>query len=155
MSDPKLPDEVKLPGEEKSIDKPVTDPEASPKAGVEREDAQPDPELTPAIIDAPKPIAVKKGMWGSGTGDTSGYGHLVASITLPGNTSRPFGGYFDEIVDELEAGLARREVAFDDAVEELAKVVNHHLTEEELTILNPARTEVGERVRVDGNQLYR
>ena len=34
--------------------------------------------------------------------------------------------------------------AFDDAVEELAKVVNHHLTEEELTILNPAREEVGD-----------
>ena len=37
--------------------------------------------------------------------------------------------------------------AFDDAVEELAKVVNHHLTEEELTILNPAREEVGPQVR--------
>src|SRR6476646_6950018 len=36
--------------------------------------------------------------------------------------------------------------AFDDAVEELAKLVNHHLTEEELTILNPARAEVGEQV---------
>jgi len=31
---------------------------------------------------------------------------------------------------------------FDDLVEELAKMVNHHLTEEELTILNPAREEV-------------
>lgn len=39
--------------------------------------------------------------------------------------------------------------AFDDAVEELAKVVNHHLTEEELTILNPARDELSERVRAD------
>jgi hypothetical protein len=39
--------------------------------------------------------------------------------------------------------------AFDDAVEELAEKVNHHLTEEELTILNPAREEVGERVRAD------
>ena len=38
--------------------------------------------------------------------------------------------------------------AFDDAVEELAKVVNHHLTEEELTILNPAREDVSETVRV-------
>jgi len=37
--------------------------------------------------------------------------------------------------------------AFDDAVEELAKAVNHHLTEEELTILNPAREEVGEQAR--------
>ncbi|GAA1479294.1 hypothetical protein GCM10009623_37400 [Nocardioides aestuarii] len=39
--------------------------------------------------------------------------------------------------------------AFDDAVEELAGVVNHHLTEEELSILNPARDEVGEQVRAD------
>jgi hemerythrin superfamily protein len=36
---------------------------------------------------------------------------------------------------------------FDDLVEELAGKVNHHLTEEELTILNPAREEVGEDVR--------
>jgi hemerythrin superfamily protein len=39
--------------------------------------------------------------------------------------------------------------AFDDAVEELAKVVNHHLTEEELTILNPAREDVGEQARAE------
>jgi len=39
--------------------------------------------------------------------------------------------------------------AFDDAVEELAKAVNHHLTEEELTILNPAREDVDDRVRAD------
>lgn len=39
--------------------------------------------------------------------------------------------------------------AFDDAVEELAKLVNHHITEEELTILNPAREEVGPQVRAD------
>jgi hypothetical protein len=39
--------------------------------------------------------------------------------------------------------------AFDDAVEELAKRVNHHLTEEELTILNPAREDVSDQVRAD------
>lgn len=39
--------------------------------------------------------------------------------------------------------------AFDDAVEELATALNHHLTEEELTILNPAREEVSERVRAE------
>jgi len=38
---------------------------------------------------------------------------------------------------------------FDDAVEDLATAVNHHLTEEELTILNPAREEVGEQVRAE------
>jgi hemerythrin superfamily protein len=36
---------------------------------------------------------------------------------------------------------------FDDLVEELAGAVNHHLTEEELTILNPARDEVPQDVR--------
>jgi Hemerythrin HHE cation binding domain len=38
---------------------------------------------------------------------------------------------------------------FDDAVEKLAAAVNHHLTEEELTILNPAREDVGPRVRTE------
>lgn len=37
--------------------------------------------------------------------------------------------------------------AFEDAVEELARVVNHHLTEEELTILNPARDDVSDGIR--------
>jgi hemerythrin-like domain-containing protein len=37
--------------------------------------------------------------------------------------------------------------AFDDAVEELSNLVAHHIAEEELTILGPARTEVGSRVR--------
>ena len=39
--------------------------------------------------------------------------------------------------------------AFDDAVEALAKAVNHHLSEEELTILNPAREEVADTVRAE------
>lgn len=39
--------------------------------------------------------------------------------------------------------------AFDDAVDKLSEAVNHHLAEEELTILNPAREDVGERVRAE------
>jgi hypothetical protein len=44
--------------------------------------------------------------------------------------------------------------AFDDAVEELASAVNHHLTEEELTILNPAREEVGDQVRAELGEAF-
>jgi hypothetical protein len=45
---------------------------------------------------------------------------------------------------------------FDDAVEKLAAAVSHHLTEEELTILNPAREEVGPQVRAElGEQFAR
>ena len=39
--------------------------------------------------------------------------------------------------------------AFEDAVEELARVVNHHLTEEELSILNPARDDVSDGIRAE------
>ncbi len=46
----------------------------------------------------------------------------------------------------LEAGELEGD-DFDDLVEELAGAVNHHLTEEELTILNPAREEVADDVR--------
>lgn len=44
--------------------------------------------------------------------------------------------------------------AFDDAVEQLSGVINHHLVEEELTILNPARAEVSERVRAELGQAF-
>ena len=36
---------------------------------------------------------------------------------------------------------------FTDAVEELSNLIAHHVAEEELTILSPAREEVGDRVR--------
>ncbi len=38
---------------------------------------------------------------------------------------------------------------FDDAVEELATALNHHIGEEEQSILNPVRTEVPEETRRD------
>ena len=37
--------------------------------------------------------------------------------------------------------------AFEDAVEKLSNLIAHHVAEEELTILEPARTEVSERIR--------
>jgi hypothetical protein len=43
---------------------------------------------------------------------------------------------------------------FEDAVEELSGIVYHHITEEELTILNPARDDVGERARHDLGQVF-
>lgn len=61
----------------------------------------------------------------------------------------------EEHAEGNEALLAVLECAgtdtqkFEDAVEELARVVNHHLTEEELTILNPARADVSEQVKAD------
>ena len=48
----------------------------------------------------------RRGMFGSrGGGDTSGYGGLVTPTLYPGASVRPFGGYYDEVADELEAAL--------------------------------------------------
>lgn len=44
--------------------------------------------------------------------------------------------------------------AFDDAVEELSATISHHLVEEELTILNPAREELGSRARKDLGEAF-
>ena len=65
-------------------------------------------------------IDVRRGMFGVyDTGDTSGYGRLVREVTLPGSSPRPYGGYFDEVVDELAEALDRVGVSFADAIEKV------------------------------------
>ena len=54
----------------------------------------------------PEVIGVRRGMFGAtGSGDTSGYGRLIRPVALPGSTPRPYGGYFDDVVDALGAAL--------------------------------------------------
>jgi NADH-quinone oxidoreductase subunit C len=54
-------------------------------------------------------IGVRTGAFGaSGSGDTSGFGGLVEPIVLPAPAIRPFGGWYDEISDEIELSLADR-----------------------------------------------
>ena len=61
-------------------------------------------------------IGVRRGMFGvSDTGDTSGYGRLVRPVALPGSSPRPYGGYFDEVVDALIAAIGQE--AFDASIE--------------------------------------
>jgi NADH-quinone oxidoreductase subunit C len=76
-------------------------------------------ELTGARGDGSRPqgevIGVRTGMFGSETtGDTSGYGGLVAPVRFPGASERPYGGWFDEAVDVLEELLGD---AFGQAIE--------------------------------------
>lgn len=63
-------------------------------------------------------IGVRKGMFGAGSsGDTSGYGGLVRTVALPGATGRPYGGWFDEVADELEGALEEQGLLPDNAIE--------------------------------------
>jgi NADH-quinone oxidoreductase subunit C len=88
---------------------------------------------TPGDLPAPQ-----HGMFGvEGTGDTSGYGGLVRQVWEPPAAQRPYGGYFDELVDALASAYPQ----FDQAV---AKIV---VDRGELT-LHVAREHVRRLARV-------
>jgi NADH-quinone oxidoreductase subunit C len=83
---------------------PGTEPDATDTAMGNRLPADP-AQLQPEVI------GVRHGMFGAqGTGDTSGYGGLVRPVVMPGGTPRPYGGWFDEVADALEAASAREGV---------------------------------------------
>jgi NADH-quinone oxidoreductase subunit C len=60
----------------------------------------------------------REGMFGiSGSGDTSGFGGLRLPAYAPAPAERPYGGWFDEVVDETAAALDEGDVVtFDEAV---------------------------------------
>jgi len=58
----------------------------------------------------------ENGMFGGkGCGDTSGFGGLVNASTVIAPTQRPYGGYFDQVADDLE----RAYPLFSDAIEKV------------------------------------
>ena len=60
----------------------------------------------PAQPGSVESMGTRHGMFGvSGSGDTSGYGGLVEQTVFPGPSQRPFGGWYDEVADALEARL--------------------------------------------------
>jgi len=62
--------------------------------------------------DAPEPIGTRRGMFGvRGSGDTSGYGRLIREVALPGSSPRPYGGYFDDVVDALAEAIGEQQFA--------------------------------------------
>jgi NADH-quinone oxidoreductase subunit C len=71
-----------------------------------------EPETThpPDTSDTTEVIGVRHGMFGvEGSGDTSGYGRLLREVALPGDSPRPYGGYFDEVVDKLAEALGEEQ----------------------------------------------
>ena len=76
------------------------------RSGAER------PDTGPAVPEQTGPageevIGVRRGMFGvTGSGDTSGYGRLIRTLSLPGSTPPPYGGYFDDLVGQLRKTLS-------------------------------------------------
>ena len=96
-----------------SSDTPQTATEAALEAGAQNLPATAAGQRTPLEV-----VDVRHGMFGTaGTGDTSGFGGLVRTIAMPGPSERPYGGWFDEVVEVLAEVLAEGGIAFDDAVQ--------------------------------------
>jgi NADH-quinone oxidoreductase subunit C len=114
-------------GEEETATAPADAP-----AAVERPSAE---AVTPGPGDLPGEVGeegpagpppahpTRRGMFGvADTGDTSGYGRLVARDANPvrlGSTPRPWGEEFDEVGDALRGVLEQAGVLFDDAIEKV------------------------------------
>ncbi|WP_425606959.1 NADH-quinone oxidoreductase subunit C [Ornithinimicrobium faecis] len=90
----------------------------------------------------PVVVARREGMFGaSAGGDTSGYGGLQREILFPGESARPYGGYFDEIADVLEEATGE---AFTEGVEvviDRGEMTLHVAREHVLTIVRALRDE--------------
>ena len=82
--------------------------------GIEKAGAEEDVNRAP--LPDGEVVDVRRGMFGAHDGgDTSGYGGLVRRVELPGATPRPYGGWFDAVVDQLE----RTVTSYDQAVEKV------------------------------------
>ena len=85
---------------------------------IDRRGAEED--VTHAPTHAGDTVEVRHGMFGAdGTGDTSGYGGLVRPVQLPGSSARPYGGWFDDVADQLERAFP----AYGEGIEQV--VVDH------------------------------
>ena len=74
----------------------------------EKQDPAQDPAKDPNVPAKADPevkqVGTRTGMFGaSGSGDTSGYGGLVAPIAFPAPARAPFGGWYDEVASALES----------------------------------------------------
>jgi NADH-quinone oxidoreductase subunit C len=115
---------------------------------------QPAPEQSTDNVPAPagevRTLGERHGMFGvRGTGDTSGYGGLVRPVTFPGEARRPFGGWYDEVADALQAASAERglEVAEPRVVIHRGEITFHVRREDLLAVAQVLRDD--ERLRFE------
>jgi NADH-quinone oxidoreductase subunit C len=61
----------------------------------------------------------------TGTGDTSGFGGLVRTAAHSGSTERPYGGYFDDVADDLERAYPEFSQAIERVVVDRGELTLH------------------------------
>jgi NADH-quinone oxidoreductase subunit C len=61
----------------------------------------------------------------TGTGDTSGFGGLVRAAASVGSSERPYGGYFDDVADDLERAYPEFSQAIERVVVDRGELTLH------------------------------
>jgi NADH-quinone oxidoreductase subunit C len=99
------------------VERPVAEDSAPEQSAADIERATPAPDSTiDRMTDSPYG-AQRRGSFGvTGSGDTTGFGGLVQEPWIPPSAERPYGSYFDDIVDGLYDAYA-------DAGDAILKVV--------------------------------
>ncbi|MBD3689333.1 NADH-quinone oxidoreductase subunit C [Nanchangia anserum] len=91
-----------------------------------------DSQVVPAHVDAAAqgaPLGRRLGLFGvADDGDTTGFGGLVRDVAMPGASARPYGRWFDQVVDILSELIASTGASADAVIEKV--VVDH----DELTV---------------------
>ena len=87
-------------------------------------DGQAELQLPPRGFAESEGVTIRHGMFGvKDDGDTTGFGGLVETFTLPGESPRPYGSWFDQAVDVLEELLGKDGINVADAIDKV--VVSH------------------------------
>lgn len=85
-----------------------------------RPDSDGELQVSPRHFEQPEVISTRHGSFGViDDGDTTGFGGLVETFTLPGATPRPYGGWFDEAVDVLEEIIRDAGLRIDEVIEKV------------------------------------
>lgn len=77
-------------------------------------------EVSKSPNDRASVLRTRHGMFGvQGSGDTSGFGGLVETLSSPTSAQRPYGSWFDEVVDILEELLTAAGIDPAEAIEKV------------------------------------
>jgi NADH-quinone oxidoreductase subunit C len=93
-------------------------------------------------------LGVRHGMFGvTDTGDTSGYGRLTRTVPMPGQATRPYGGWFDDVSNRLEAALGGKglSTAIEKVVVHRGEITFHIRREHLVEVARQLRDEDGLR----------
>ncbi len=93
-------------------------------------------------------LGVRHGMFGvTDTGDTSGYGRLTRTVPMPGQASRPYGGWFNDVSNRLETALggAGLSTAIEKVVVHRGEITFHIRREHLVEVARQLRDEDGLR----------